>query len=175
MNFKTFYLTEMPMYSDEPVQSSNFVINGRYNKAKSDKKKFKEMFYKKYKILQTTNYTKSSLEWFVFINDELVANFSSDFGLDKKLKFPIITLSLVSPEHMKQNIATEFYNYLIEKYGGVISSRFLSKDGGMLLWNSLIKKFNSYKLTSDNKIEKINSMPESDDTTRFIISKKDLL
>lgn len=178
MRFKEFYLKEMPMYTGAIERSGNYVIHGRYQKAISDKKKFKEIKYDKYKILRTSGYTKNSFEWFVFIDDELVANFSSELGLDSVYKFPQITLALVSPEHRNKKIASDIYEYFLNYYGGVISSRFLSEDGGKLLWKSLVSKYNAYEYFPDNKenkIEKISKLPEkSDSDTRIIISKKDL-
>ena len=178
MRFKEFYLTEMPMYTGSYDRASNSAIHGRYQKAINNKKKFKEIKYDKYKILKTTNYTKDSLEWFVFIDDELVANFSSELGLDKTYKFPQITLALVSPDHRNKRIASDIYEYLLNYYGGVISSKHLSEDGGKLLWKSLISKHHSYEYFPDNKVDKIkkiNAIPEKGDSeSRIIISKKEL-
>lgn len=179
MRFKTFYLKEMPQYTDSYTNASNYTIHGRYNKAIQDKKKFKELIYDKYKILRTTGYTKNSFEWFVFIDDVLVANFSSELGLDKVYKFPQITLALVSPEYRNKKIASDIYEYLLNYYGGVISSKHLSVDGGKLLWKSLVSKNNAYEYFPDNKenkITRIKEMPnKSDSESRIIISKKELI
>jgi hypothetical protein len=173
MNFKSFYLSETPHFSDVEPNSSNFTLHGRYNNSKN--KKFKELKHDKFKILQTTSHSKNSLEWFVFLDGVLVANISSEDGLDSKFKFPQITLTIVSPEFRNQHIASDFYNFLIQKYGGIISSKFLSKTGGMLLWKSLIKKYNSYEYDESKKLNPIKEIPAfGDSSTRLIISKKEL-
>ncbi len=67
-----------------------------------------------------------------------------------------------------------FYEFLIKKYGGILSDTGLSKSkngGSYYLYNSLIKKYPSYELVG-KKISQIFEMPQTNYLSRILISYK---
>lgn len=167
MNFKTFYLTEMPSinksnsgWSESPDHW--FGIQDRYKLTK---------LVKEYKIGNTVyqirqNKSKNILDVYC-VSSELLYGNSKIIGvlqlnkLDtddsiklKRLKYPKISWVAVRPEYRNKGIASGLYISAIDYFGGIVSDSSLTKradgSGSLNIWKSLQKSKYVYAFDGDN-------------------------
>lgn len=175
MRFKQFLL-EMPQYKKETIpdkKEMENVLKDRYD------------FFKNDKVIDSFKYDgflfeliqgNSSL-WFI-IKDGIPVGFSGFRGLDEDIyNFVQVGSLYISKEYRNKGLSTKLYEYMIEKYGGIISDYELSKNdkfGSYYIYEKLLKKYFGYEKYYEN-IKRIKTL--SVDTNRhskIIISKKEI-
>jgi GNAT superfamily N-acetyltransferase len=179
MNFKQFYLTEMPVIKKTTVGPDSEMdekLKYRYELFKTETKKDT---FKKDGIEYILFDGPSSL-WF-FLDNETPIGFSGFRGLDDDYyNFVRLGTLYVTPKYRNKGIATELYKYLVEKYEGIVSDYELSKNnkfGSFYIYEKLLKIFNVYE-SYYHDLKKIKSVDELKTVNRhsvLIVSKKELL
>jgi GNAT superfamily N-acetyltransferase len=177
MNFKTFYLSEMPHVKSQTMVGDNKYFSDRL-------KEFDEWLSKeKYE----DRFSKNNIEYFLYKTPTgyiwLIKNKNKTIGycgtrwLDKDFhNFMIMSTFYIDQKYRNQKIATNLYEHLIEKYGGIISDIELSKNdkyGSYYIYKNLIKKYFGY-VHDKKKLTKITDIDDVSEYDRIAISKKEL-
>jgi hypothetical protein len=167
MNIQEYilFLKESPDYykSSDVVLSDDYIDNeyGHLSSTIIEQIKTDDFIYQR---------TKSNT-WFIFNGSNPIAMIK----ITEKDTYCSIIMSITKKKFRGKGIMKKFYEFLIKKYGGILSDTALSKDrkgGSYYLYNSLINKYPTYELIG-KKIYKINQMPSSDKSSRVFVSYKE--
>jgi GNAT superfamily N-acetyltransferase len=141
-NFKQFYsLVESPFIDNEPVQN---VTKMELN---PNKKQYDETVEYKGLTFGITS-SERKLLFIDIIQDDLVIGHIDGQIIEYEGKeYFAITFISIHPKYQGQGISSKSYDWLIEKYDGIISDKSLSKTrkgGSFYTWKSLSKRYSIY-------------------------------
>lgn len=170
MNFKTFYLTEMP-----------FVSQGFGNVARS-KEYWNSSIYKQFeksKLIKKIDDNYSLYEnvksknpiLFYKEDDKLfgICQLTNKYIKELSISYPTITWLAVSPDKQQMGISKRFHEIVMDLYGGFITDVFLTTES-LNFYKKFSKNYNCYIL-KDETFEESPILSNTDDDTRYIITK----
>lgn len=168
MKFKEFYLRERPEEYVGNAMPDEYILSEfeHYNKS-SNFKTIKDDDY------EYRNYSNNA--WFVMKDGTPV----SMCIISKKSSYAQIIATTTIGKMKNKGLASKLYSKMINEYGGVLSDGSLSKNksgGSWFLYEKLIKQFPAYIVNMAlgdkyKSMTSITSMPESDTSTRILLSK----
>lgn len=171
------YLLEMPHIKSETMVGSDKYFSKRL-------KEFDEWLSKEN---YEDHFSKNDIDYFLYKSKTgyiwLIKNKKQTIGycgtrwLDKDFyNFMIMSTFYIELKYRNKNISTNLYEYLIEKYGGIISDIELSKNdsyGSYYVYKKLLKNYPGYSV-DHKKLIKIKSIEDVSEYNRIAISKNEL-
>lgn len=171
MNFKSFYLSEMPkiVRGSEDVHSKTEQYWAETDELYKNSKFVKE--YNNDYVYKVTTDSHKNINIFCMNPNESSAQkvigiiqFRKGYPI-KKYKYPKLSWVSVHPDFRKKNIATGLYTTAIAHFGGLVSDTSLTKydtgSGSVNIWKTLAKVNNVYAY--DGKLFKSISYHDIED------------
>jgi hypothetical protein len=179
MNFKSFYLSEMPEIHDrygDTAKMSMYTkpeIGSFYTKYKESKliKKIENI------EIRRLDYVKDETYLYYVVDGKPVAVLVYKF-LDKKAKdfnkYPMVGWMYTTPDYLKKGIQQELHNFLMAYHNGILIDTTLSPEG-FKFYKKWSEPYYSYSFDNDDtysKIKEVNwNKVKNNKHERFVVLK----
>lgn len=174
MNFKQFYFTEAPVFNNLDTESKtedlewNDLITNNHIGYIEPGKKFKHNGLL-FGVWEKKDRNILKIKYIGFENNLIIPKNTVIFcgvHLNKKFNFPVVDYVEVRKDKRGSGIGYDFYEYLINLYGGIISDDSISKSA-FNIYKKLQNKHNLYFIDNDNKIIHISKNLSEKDIGKF--------
>lgn len=188
MRFKEFYLTERPIINSLDKREVTYdenefeeTLTDYHIGYKDPDKKFKigNILYGMWKVDRADSSIKNEV-YFGFENSIISRKTAVIFcgvSYNKKFDFPSPGYILVKRDKRGNKIGYDFYEYLINTFGGIVSDNSISTSI-FKIYSSLAEKYHLYFLNSKNMIthakSKLSENDLNDFGSTFMITKEKL-
>lgn len=179
MNFKSFYLSEMPEIHDrygDTAKMSMYTkpeIGSFFTKYKESKliKKIENI------EIRRLDYIKDETHLYYVVDGKPVAVLVYKF-LDKKAKafnkYPMVGWMYTTPDYLKKGIQQELHNFLMAYHNGILIDTTLSPEG-FKFYKKWSEPYYSYSFDNDDTYSKIKEVDwnkvKSNKHERFVVLK----